>query len=271
MGASATRPRPDWPSAGSRAVRHFFASVAGETYPNRDGTKRQTVIDSCHTGEPIILEPEPDNPQHENAVRVLRKDGRQIGYLERGMAAQLIDNLGEVSAFVAGVDRGGPYLSVSLLMVVRDGHEVTVAATFARQVLKDRLRDQRKSLARRVALILAVVLLVVLEAWWWLAGGLGSHAVRPSSPRRPGRLHAALAAALVHDNAPELRLMHDRLDTRSALGLTVEGTTRQGTMKPYPAPGRQRACTGPDASIVRSSVLTIPSPEMTQRMAGRCP
>jgi hypothetical protein len=45
---------------------------------------------------------------------------------------------------------------------------------------------------------------------------------------RGGRLRAALAAVLVRDNAPELRLMHEWLDTWSGLGLIVAGMTHQG-------------------------------------------
>jgi hypothetical protein len=189
-------------------VRYFFVRVAGETYPNRDGTKRQTIIENCRTGEPIILAPEPDNPQDENAVRVLRVDGSQIGYLQRGMATRLVDNLSEVSAFVGGVDRTGPYLSVSLLLVLSDGQDVAVVATYARELLEDRLRDQRKPRARRVALIAILVLLVTLEAWWWLASGRDSRPVRPGSPRRPGRLHVGVSGRL---ERPSHRVTHAAL------------------------------------------------------------
>jgi hypothetical protein len=48
-------------------VRHFFASV----YPNDDGSDRQTIIASCRVGEPLIPDAEPDDPEDENAVRVL--------------------------------------------------------------------------------------------------------------------------------------------------------------------------------------------------------
>jgi len=103
------------------ALRHFFTSVAGVTYPNRDGSNRQTIVAKCRAGEPIVLEAEPDNPQHENAVRVLRKDGSQIGYVVPRMATHLITDLAGVTAFVAGIDNGGPYLEVSLLLVLNEG------------------------------------------------------------------------------------------------------------------------------------------------------
>jgi HIRAN domain-containing protein len=149
-------------------VRHFFASVAGESYPNRDGTDRQAIIASCRVGEALVLDAEPDNPVEENAVRMLRRDGQQIGYLEHGMAARLVDDLSEFTAFVAGIGQGGggPYLGVSLLIVDNDGQDAAAVAAYARAVLEGRLRNQLKRRARRVALILAVVLLVALAVWW---------------------------------------------------------------------------------------------------------
>jgi hypothetical protein len=120
-------------------VRHFFANVAGESYRNDDdGSDRQTIITSCRVGEPLILDAEPDNPEDENAIRVLRRDGKQIGYIEREMAARLVDDLTDFSAYVAGVGRGGgPYLGVSLLMVVNDGETEAVVNAYARQTLED--------------------------------------------------------------------------------------------------------------------------------------
>jgi hypothetical protein len=45
---------------------------------------------------------------------------------------------------------------------------------------------------------------------------------------RGRRLRAALAAVLVPDNAPELRLVREWLDSWYGLGLVVEGMTHQG-------------------------------------------
>jgi hypothetical protein len=42
------------------------------------------------------------------------------------------------------------------------------------------------------------------------------------------RLRAALAAVLVRDDAPELRLVHDWLDSWSGIGLIIAGMTHQG-------------------------------------------
>jgi hypothetical protein len=45
---------------------------------------------------------------------------------------------------------------------------------------------------------------------------------------RGRRLRAALAAVLVRDDAPELRLVHGWLDAWSLLGLIVAGMSHQG-------------------------------------------
>ena len=120
-------------------MRHFFAQVAGESHTNDDGSDRQAIIASCRVGEPLILDAEPDNPEDENAVRVLRQDGKQIGYLERAMAARLVNDLSDFSAFVAGIGRGGtgPYLGVALMMVVNDGQDAAVVEAYARRTLEE--------------------------------------------------------------------------------------------------------------------------------------
>jgi len=135
-------------------MRHFFAHVAGESSPNRDNTNRQTIIASCRVGEPLLLEPEPDNPQDENAVRVLREDGKQIGYLERAMAARLFDDLRDFHAFVAGVGRSrGPDLGVALLIVVSGGDDdQTMIAEYAQRALAERVVSKlARSASRRRA------------------------------------------------------------------------------------------------------------------------
>jgi hypothetical protein len=45
---------------------------------------------------------------------------------------------------------------------------------------------------------------------------------------RGRRLRVALAAVLVPDNAPELRLMRELLDNWSGIGLIIAGMTHQG-------------------------------------------
>lgn len=132
-------------------MRHFFGSVAGESFRNDDGTDRQTIIAGIRVGERLELVAEPDNPKDENAIRVLREDGKQIGYIKRSLAARLVDDLSDFRAFVAGIGRGrdGRYLGVSLLIVVHDGEADAVVETYARQVLAEDREVPPRRPARR--------------------------------------------------------------------------------------------------------------------------
>jgi HIRAN domain len=177
-------------------VRHFFAQVAGESYRNDDGSDRQAIIGSCRVGEPLVLDAEPDNPEDENAVRVLRRDGNQIGYLERAMAARLVDDLSDFTAFVAGIGQGGtgPYLGVALMMVVNDGQDAAVVEAYARGALEAEgnlgrsapearwIEGQRRRRSRRSqrtpsdgasplpwALLTITAIAVGAAAVWWFA------------------------------------------------------------------------------------------------------
>jgi hypothetical protein len=64
---------------------HICTRVAGVTF---DG--RQSVITRLSIGEEILLRREPTNPYDHNAIRVERKKGQQIGYLNRFLAANLV-------------------------------------------------------------------------------------------------------------------------------------------------------------------------------------
>ena len=59
--------------------------VAGVTF---DG--RQSIVAQLSIGEQILLIQEPTNYYDHNAIRVERKKGQQIGYLNRFLAANLV-------------------------------------------------------------------------------------------------------------------------------------------------------------------------------------
>lgn len=54
--------------------------VAGVSFNNDDGTSRQEILKRCTTGESIRLIHAP-MPGHEFAVKVLRENGEQLGYI----------------------------------------------------------------------------------------------------------------------------------------------------------------------------------------------
>jgi len=135
-------------------MRHFFAHVAGESFRNDDGSDRQAIFPRCQVGEPLTLEHEPDNPHDINAMRVLRRTGEQIGYLERDFAGQVVSGRAKGTdylAFVAAVGRGGGRLDgVALLIVVNDDDvgDATVGRYVRRVLAKDRPVEYRERPAK---------------------------------------------------------------------------------------------------------------------------
>ncbi|XOV90837.1 MAG: HIRAN domain-containing protein [Bacteroidota bacterium] len=64
--------------------------VVGVSHTNEDGTPRQTIITrEVEENDLLTLEPEPNNPYDPNAVKVLSKNGNQIGYLKKEVAEQI--------------------------------------------------------------------------------------------------------------------------------------------------------------------------------------
>src|SRR5207249_3119713 len=108
------------------SFEHFFGDVAGESHHNADGSDRQAIIPRCRVGELPVLEHEPDNPHDINAIRVLRQNGEQIGYLEREFAGEVVSRSAKGLKFhaaIAGLGRprrSVPY-GVALLIIVDAG------------------------------------------------------------------------------------------------------------------------------------------------------
>ncbi len=86
-------------------IRHFFTKVVGVTQNNADGTWRQMVVGECQPGEPLRLVADPGNAYDENAIKVLRKSGEQIGYLSKELAEELSAKILEGCMYVAAVAR----------------------------------------------------------------------------------------------------------------------------------------------------------------------
>ena len=87
--------------------RCFLCAVAGESFTNPDGGRRQDILADCSIGEVMVLEPEPGNRYDREAVKVLReKTGEQIGYLPRDHG--LFDDVeeGRVRAMLFSVHGG---------------------------------------------------------------------------------------------------------------------------------------------------------------------
>lgn len=79
--------------AGSRP-HSFFTKIAGVSYRNSDGASRQAIIKRCQIGEELSLVREPNNSIDKNAIKAVRQNGEQLGYVPAHVAANgLADQL----------------------------------------------------------------------------------------------------------------------------------------------------------------------------------
>lgn len=78
--------------------------VAGVTFENDDGTNRQEILKKCKPGETIVLEHWP-MPEDEYAVKVLRENGEQLGYIPREDAEDVADWLNSANTVTAKIKR----------------------------------------------------------------------------------------------------------------------------------------------------------------------
>jgi hypothetical protein len=67
-------------------ARSLDTEIAGVTFKNANNTSRQRIASEIAESEPFSLEHEQGNRHDPNAVRVLRQNGEQIGYLPQGLA-----------------------------------------------------------------------------------------------------------------------------------------------------------------------------------------
>ena len=100
----------------------LIMTVAGEQFPNADGSSRQVEIGQCRVGELVHLRREPDNPADPMAVAVYSARKVQVGYLRRADAmwiSPIINAGGEVTAEVVSVaPKGRPFSPLALTLRV---------------------------------------------------------------------------------------------------------------------------------------------------------
>lgn len=121
---------------------YFFARVAGGRDHNADGSARQAIIRRCRLGELLTLVHEPDHPSDVNAIRVLRHNGEQLGYLEPAFAGEVVARRAKGATFhaaVAGISHpywGAPY-GAALLIIGSDSDASDVEVEqYARELLR---------------------------------------------------------------------------------------------------------------------------------------
>ncbi|HET6456209.1 MAG TPA: HIRAN domain-containing protein [Armatimonadota bacterium] len=100
----------------------FFTKIVGVSHRNADGSSRQEAISECIPGESLVFAKEKGNPHDPNAIRVLRANRQQLGYLKRELASEVGPRMDdgcryEVSvAEVTGGSPGKPTLGLNILV-----------------------------------------------------------------------------------------------------------------------------------------------------------
>jgi HIRAN domain len=158
-------------------VRHFHTKIVGVTHENADGTDRQAVIRKCRLFENLALDHEEDNPHDPNAVRVCRTNWQQLGYLNAGLAEEIVEKSGRgytFAVFIKDLTGGqkGQSVGVNLLIVQAEpGVSVRDVKKYLKKLIRDdpELRGMKlkggcagKIFALAMALVVGVVIYLVL-------------------------------------------------------------------------------------------------------------
>jgi hypothetical protein len=71
-------------TSSARLNDSIFTKVVGVTFEGR-----QSVVAELRVGEYLELISEPDNPHDSNAIKVVRENGQQVGYIDRDLALKI--------------------------------------------------------------------------------------------------------------------------------------------------------------------------------------
>ena len=110
--------------------QQYRTTIAGVTYPNKDGTERQALLRALKPGQKLTLIREPNNPYDKFAVAIFTLSGLQLGYTHAGDSrlADHMDMGGAVSAKVVTVT-GGPGLLGWLFPSLRKNYGCVIEIT----------------------------------------------------------------------------------------------------------------------------------------------
>lgn len=87
------------PVESSHAAKSFFTKIAGVTFEGR-----QRIIPRCSEGESLRLVRDPTNPYDRGAIKVMRLNGEQLGFIPSD-----VSRAGDPSGLAYRMDRGSKY------------------------------------------------------------------------------------------------------------------------------------------------------------------
>jgi single-stranded-DNA-specific exonuclease len=101
----------------SISTRTIQARIVGTSFNGR-----QAVVAQLQEREQVFLVRDPNNVFDRNAIKVVRKNGQQVGFLDRYLAARLsarLDNYGQpLQAYISSIT-GGFYPGSCLGVLIR--------------------------------------------------------------------------------------------------------------------------------------------------------
>jgi hypothetical protein len=97
---------------GRSVDKQFYTKAVGVTFPNSDGSNRQTFISGLTKFDLLDLVREPSNPADGHAVRVESRTGVTLGYLDRYVAAEIAEDFDK---------RGRIWLAIVRRVIPREG------------------------------------------------------------------------------------------------------------------------------------------------------
>ncbi|MEH0155859.1 HIRAN domain-containing protein [Limibacter armeniacum] len=66
-----------------------YTNIVGTRYKNEDGTERQDLIKKAKIGDRLLLLPDELNPHDKDAVKVIRLNGDQLGFIDMDQSLEL--------------------------------------------------------------------------------------------------------------------------------------------------------------------------------------
>jgi hypothetical protein len=88
-----------------RSVERFSTKIAGVTFDNPNGTSRQQYLRKTSPNELLLLKRDPENPVDENAIKLVKPNGKQLGYIPSKNAETLAPQMDNGTKFFAQISQ----------------------------------------------------------------------------------------------------------------------------------------------------------------------
>ena len=134
-------------------IWHCVRQVAGCSHKNRDNSSRQDIVKQCKDGEPLMLKHEIGNRYDKHAIKVLRENGDQVGYLPQDLAHDVIEGYWKDSgckywAANLGMEEINGYSDMMTIRILLVASYVSVSEADFSVIVKQHIANEGLSWAR---------------------------------------------------------------------------------------------------------------------------